>query len=292
MPRTKTSTSHAPRGGQGAPDARALQAPEPRRTPAQDIEALSDDPNFMTSLARGLAVIGAFSDRRRRPTIAELSRKTGIPRAAVRRCLHTLEKLGYVQSEAHSFALLPKILRLGHAYLGSTPLAVSAQPFLERVSEETDESCSLAVLDRDDILYVARSISSRILSVNLNVGSRLPAYCTSIGQVLLADLPEPELEAYIKRNKLVAYTDRTVSSQPQLREVLEAVRRNRHAIADQEMEVGIRSIAVPVRDASGAVLAGMNVIAQTSRMSIRDMKTKVLPHLQHAATELSAILPR
>jgi len=222
----------------------------------------------------------------------DLSEEQRLLVRTVRRCLYTLEKLGYVHSEAYSFALLPKILSLGHAYLGSAPLAVSAQPFLDRVSEEIDESCSLAVLECDDILYLARSVSSRILSVNLNVGSRLPAYCTSIGQVLLADLPEDELEAYMERNKLIAYTDRTVASAPQLRDVLEAVRRNGHAIADQEMEVGIRSLAVPLRNASGAVIAGMNVIAQSSRMTIRDMKTKVLPHLQDAAADLAAILPR
>ncbi|HZQ59772.1 MAG TPA: IclR family transcriptional regulator C-terminal domain-containing protein, partial [Casimicrobiaceae bacterium] len=243
-------------------------------------------------LARGLAVVAAFTDRRRRPTIADLSRKTGIPRAAVRRCLYTLEKLGYVNGEGYSFSLSPKILSLGHAYLGSAPVAVSAQPFLDKVSDEVQESCSLAVLERDDILYLARSVTSRILSVTLNVGSRLPAYCTSIGQVLLADLGEDEIEAYIDRTNLVRYTDRTVASASQLRDVLEAVRRNGHAIADQEMEVDIRSIAVPVRNASGAVVAGMNVIAQATRMTIRDMKTKVLPPLQRAAAELSTLLPR
>ncbi len=261
-------------------------------TPADEIEALSNDPNFMTSLARGLAVINAFTDRRRRPTIADLSRKTGIPRAAVRRCLYTLERLGYVDAEAYTFGLLPKVLGLGHSYLGSAPLAVAAQPFLDRVSETLDESCSLAVLDRDDILYLARSVTSRILSVTLNVGSRLPAYCTSIGQVLLADLGDAELEAYLARTTLVRYTDRTVFSPAQLRDVLEAVRRNGHAIADQEMEVDIRSVAVPVRSPAGVVIAGINVITQTRRLSIRDMKMKVLPHLHSAASGLSAILPR
>ena len=176
MPPARNRSARAPAAVESMEVASPPRRRNAERTPAQDIQALSDDPNFMTSLARGLAVIAAFTDRRRRPTIADLSRKTGIPRAAVRRCLYTLEKLGYVDAEAYSFALLPKILSLGHAYLGSAPLAVSAQPFLDRVSEKTHESCSLAVLERDDILYLARSVSSRILSVNLNVGSRLPAY--------------------------------------------------------------------------------------------------------------------
>ncbi len=246
----------------------------------------------MTSLARGLAVIAAFTDRRRRPTIADLSRKTGIPRAAVRRCLYTLEKLGYVDADAYTFSLQPKILNLGHAYLGSASLAVSAQPYLDRVSEAVGESCSLAVLEHDDILYLARSVTSRILSVNLNVGSRLPAYCTSIGQVILADLDEDELAAYISRARLVAYTDRTASSSTQLRQVLDGVRRNGYAIADQEMEIGIRSIAVPVRDPAGVVIAGINVLTQGLRTNVREMKTRLLPHLQSAAADLGATLPR
>jgi IclR family pca regulon transcriptional regulator len=130
----------------------------------------------VTSFARGLAVIRAFTEKRRRLTIAQISHRTGIPRAAVRRCLYTLEKLGYVGSEAHSFWLRPKILTLGYAYLSSTPLAVCAQPILERVTNSVNESCSLAILDGDEILYLARSASSRVTAVVPNVGSRLPAY--------------------------------------------------------------------------------------------------------------------
>ncbi len=261
-------------------------------TVASEIQALSDDPNFMTSLARGLAVIAAFTDRRRRPTIADLSRKTGIPRAAVRRCLYTLGKLGYVDADANTFSLQPKILNLGHAYLGSASLAVTAQPFLDRVSEAVGESCSLAVLEHDDILYLARSVTSRILSVNLNVGSRLPAYCTSIGQVILAELDDAELAPYIRRTRLVAYTDRTAASAQQLKQVLEGVRRNGYAIADQEMEIGIRSIAVPVRDSADVVIAGINVLTQGLRMTAREMKARILPHLYSAAADLGATLAR
>jgi IclR family transcriptional regulator, pca regulon regulatory protein len=277
-------------GAATAPDPRAADTQPGARTPVAEIQALTDDANFMTSLARGLAVIAAFTDRRRHPTIADLSRRTGIPRASVRRCLYTLEKLGYVASDANTFSLLPKILNLGHAYLGSSSIAVSAQPFLDRVSESVGESCSLAVLERDDILYLARSVTSRILSVSLNVGSRLPAYCTSIGRVLLAHLPEQELNAYVRRTRLVAYTDRTVASAADLRQALEAVRRHDYAIADQEIEIGIRSIAVPVRNRQGTVVAGMNVLTQSFRMNARDMKTRVLPHLQSAALDLGAAL--
>ncbi len=256
-----------------------------------DIAATSGDPNFMTSLARGLAVIRGFSREKRHMTIAQLSHKTGIPRAAVRRCLYTLARLGYVASEdGRSFALRPKLLGLGHAYLSSTPLVVTAQPFLDRVSDAVNESCSLAILDGDDILYVARSLTSRIISVNLNVGSRLPAYCTSIGHVLLANLPERDLDDYLSRVELHPYTERTIIDPEKLRQQLAGVREADYAIADQLLEPTVRSIAVPVRNAAGSVVAGMNVIVQARRITLRDMKMLYLPPLQAAARELGAQL--
>jgi len=253
--------------------------------------AAAGDPNFMTSLARGLAVIRGFSREKRHMTIAQLSQKTGIPRAAVRRCLYTLARLGYVASEdGRNFALRPKLLGLGHAYLSSTPLVVTAQPFLDRVSDAVNESCSLAILEGDDTLYVARSLTSRIISVNLNVGGRLPAYCTSIGYVLLAHLPERELDDYLSRVRLLPHTERTVTDAHKLRHQLATVRDAGYAVADQLMEIAVRSIAVPVQDAAGTVVAGMNVIVQAGRVSLRDMRTLYLPPLQAAAQELGAQL--
>jgi IclR family pca regulon transcriptional regulator len=258
---------------------------------AAEIAAASGDPNFMASLARGLAVIRGFSREKRFMTIAQLSHKTGIPRAAVRRCLYTLERLGYVASQdGRNFALRPKLLGLGHAYLSSTPLVVTAQPFLDRVSDAVNESCSLAILDGVDILYVARSVSSRIISVALNVGSRLPAHCTSIGLVLLAHLPPAELKDHLARVDLKRYTERTITSRAALLEALEEVRGQDYAVADNMMEIGVRSIAVPVRDAVGTVVAGMNVIIQSGRGTVREMRTLYLPHLQAAARDLSAQL--
>jgi IclR family pca regulon transcriptional regulator len=286
-----------PRSGQAVPGTTRPAAAALTRSAAQpaaiaEIDALTGDPNFMTSLARGLAVIRAFSEQRRRLTIAQISQRTGIPRAAVRRCLYTLAKLGYVESEANAYALRPKLLSLGHAYLSSTPLAVSAQPLLDRVTSELHESCSLAILDGDEILYLARSAASRIMSVSLNVGSRLPAYCTSLGRVLLAHLPQAQLEEYIVRAKLMPLTERTVVSRPKLRQLLEATRHSGYSIVDQEMEIGLRSIAVPVRDASGGVPAAINVSAQAPRVGVRRMESEFLPPLQAAARDLGAILPR
>jgi len=257
----------------------------------KEIEQVAGDPNFMNSLARGLAVIRGFSRAKRHMSIAQLSLKTGIPRAAVRRCLYTLGRLGYVRSEdGRSYSLQPKLLGLGYAYLSSTPLVVAAQPFLDRVSDAVQESCSLASLEGDDILYLARSVTSRIISVTLNVGSRLPAHCTSIGHVLLANLPEDELQEYLRQADLRVYTDRTINSPQKLLEQLRAVRAADYAIADQLMELRVRSIAVPVRNAAGRVVAGMNVIVQTGSVTLRDMKSLYLPPLQQAARDLGAQL--
>lgn len=249
------------------------------------------DPNFMTSLARGLDVIRGFSRDKRHMSIAQLSQKTGIPRASVRRCLYTLRNLGYVSSDdGRHYSLQPKLLGLGYAYLSSTPMLVAAQPFLDRVSEAVNESCSLGTLDGEHILYLARSVTSRIISVTLNVGSRLPAYCTSIGLVLLAQLPERGLDEYLSNVELKPFTERTITSRQRLREQLDQVRSQGYAVADQLMELGVRSIAVPVTNAAGSVVAGMNVIVQAGRVSLRDTKTLYLPHLQSAAAELGAQL--
>lgn len=254
-------------------------------------EQAQSDPNFMTSLARGLAVLTAFSDQRRSLTMAQVSHKTGIPRASVRRCLHTLIQLGYAEADGNHFALKPKVLTLGYSYLSSTPLTVSAHPYLNQISRSLNESCSLAVLQDDEVLYVGRSATSRIMSVSLTTGSRLPAYCTSLGRVLLAHLPPAELDAYFKRVQLVAMTDKTVVSEARLREILAQVRAQGYAMTEEELEVGLRSIAVPVRGASGNVLAALNIGAHAARVPSRRMIDDFLPVLLKGAQELSILLP-
>jgi len=263
-------------------------------TPASEIEALTGDPNFMSSLARGLAVIRAFSQQRRELTIAQLSHRTDIPSAAVRRCLYTLSKLGYVGSEdGRTYALRPRILALGHAYLSSTPLATAVQPLLDQISDELHESSSMAVLEGDEILYIARSsTTTRLMSIDLGLGSRLPAYCTSMGRVLLADLPPAQLEQYLSRIKLTRLTNRTVSTTAELKRVLAEVRRDGYAIVDQELEIGLRSIAVPVKDAAARCVAAINVGTQSARVSVAEMQTRFLAPLQAAAGELSVLLVR
>jgi len=257
---------------------------------AEQIDALTD-PSFMTSLARGLAVVQAFSDSRKPQTIAQISQKTGIPRAAVRRCLYTLQQLGYVDAEHNNFSLRPKVLTLGYSYLSSTPLTVSSQPYLNNISRELGESSSLAVLDDGEVLYVARAATTRVMSVALNTGSRLPAYCTSLGRVMLAHLAPDELNAYFARTRLKAMTEKTVTTQKRLREILAGVRQSGYAINDEELELGLRSISVPVRGASGQVVAALNVGAQAARVSVGRMQGEFLPVLLRGAQELSVLLP-
>lgn len=269
-------------------------APSPPPSAAQRIEELGGDPTFMTSLARGLAVIDAFHERKRQLTIAQISHRTGIPRAAVRRCLLTLARLGYVGSDdGRTFALLPKVLTLGHAYLSSTPLAVSAQPFLDRLSEQLREACSLATLEGSEVLYLAcTATAQRFLSVEIRVGTRLPAYCTSLGQVLLAALDEACLDEYLAGATLAARTSRTLCEPQALRERLAEVRAQGWCFIDQELEAGLRSIAVPVHDGEGRVLAAMSVSGHASRVSRAELEGRYLPALQAASRELGAQLLR
>ena len=255
------------------------------------IDDFRGDPNFMTSLARGLLVIQAFSTRKRQLSISQLSKKTGLSRASVRRCLYTLAKLGFAGSDdSRNFFLKPRILALGHSYLSSMPLATAAQPVLEHVSHILHESCSIATLDGVDIIYVARADVTRIMSIDLGVGSRLPGFCTSMGRVLLANLPAQELETALQKVEFTRYTDRTVTSVEKLRQVLNTVRRDGFSIVDQELELGLRSMAVPIQNPDSRVVAALNVGAHAQRVSVQDMQARFLPHLRAAAQELCLLL--
>ncbi|MGH9701783.1 MAG: IclR family transcriptional regulator domain-containing protein [Candidatus Acidiferrales bacterium] len=268
-----------------------MRSTEKNAAPSEKIDALTGDPNFMTSLARGLVVIQAFSERKNQQTISHLSGKTGLSRAAVRRCLYTLVKLGFAGSDdGRHFFLRPRILTLGHSYISSMPLATAAQPVLQHVSRLLHESCSIATLDGDDIVYIARVNVTRIMSIDLGVGSRLPAFCTSMGRVLLANLPPEDLEAYLGRMKFTRHTERTITSAEKLRQVLGVVKRNGYAIVDQELELGLRSMAVPIQSPNGSAVAALNVGTHAQRVSLQNLQAKFLPHLRAAAQELSMLL--
>jgi IclR family transcriptional regulator, pca regulon regulatory protein len=286
MSRASKRSSSKPPAPPSAPST-AVATP----TPAAQVDALSGDPNFMTSLARGLVVIQAFSERERRQTISQLGVRTGLSRAAVRRCLYTLTKLGFAGTDdGRHFYLRPRVLTLGHAYISSMPLASAAQPVLDHVSHMLHESSSIATLEGVEIIYVARASATRIMSIDLGVGSRLPAFCTSMGRVLLANLPPEELELILARIEFKAYTDRTVTNAEKLRQVLRNIQRNGYAIVDQELELGLRSMAVPIRNPMGKVVAAINVGAHAQRVPIQEMQNRFMPQLQAAAQELSMLL--
>jgi IclR family transcriptional regulator, pca regulon regulatory protein len=295
MARSKPSPPTSARGGMldtPLPQPPVPQARDEPQNAAQHIRRYSGDPDFMATLARGLAVMRAFAQQRRPLTIAQISMKTGIPRAAVRRCLYTLSELGYVASDDNrNFTLRPRILALGHAYLTSSPLAAFAQPVLDHVSDTVHESCSMSTLEGDEILYVGRSRSStRIMSIDLTVGSRLPAYCTSMGRILLSGLDDRDLAAYFSRVRIVPHTEKTQTSLARLRAIVEALRHRDCAIVDQELEIGLRSISVPVRDTRGRIAAAINISVQATRMSTADMEVKLKPPLAAAARELGLLL--
>lgn len=246
--------------------------------------------NFVTSFARGLEVIKSFDNEQQGITASGVARKTGLSRAAVRRFLLTLELLKYVEGSDGIYRLQPAVLRLGGTYLSSTSLPALAQPILESVSAKIGESTSLSTLDGDDIIYLARHTSSRVLSVGLSVGSRLPAYCTSMGRVLLADLPKERLDQYLSRVKLRKWTSHTVTAKTKLASILSEVAEKRYALVDGELEPGLRSIAVPVRNSAGRTVAAMNVGVHISRATPEQMVKRFLPVLSENATILSYLL--
>jgi IclR family pca regulon transcriptional regulator len=249
-----------------------------------------EDPSFISALARGLAVIRAFGAGRERLTLADIARATALPRATVRRSLLTLQALGYVASDGKHFMLTPGVLSLGYAYLSSTPLPRAIQPTLESVSEKTNESSSCAILDGGEIVYVARAATRRIMSVGLSTGSRLPAYCSSLGRVLLAALPEAEARALLAQMDRRQLTPRTLTDVDALMGALAHVRADGFGLVDEELEIGLRSIAVPVRNAAGQVIAAMNVSAQAGRVSRENLLGEILPVLRQAAESVRPAL--
>ena len=246
--------------------------------------------DFVLSLERGLAVIKAFDREHSRLTLAEVARATGMTRAAARRFLLTLVELGYMHVEGRVFSLRPRILELGHAYLSSLSLNDVAAVHIERLVAEVRESSSVAVLDGDDIVYVVRVPMARIMTVSIAVGTRFPAHATSMGRVLLAALAPADLERYLDRVRLTALTEQTVTNPEGLRDALATVAAQGYSLVDQELEDGLRSIAVPVFGWANQVVAALNVSTHASRNSLEGLRREVLPHLRAAASAISADL--
>lgn len=247
------------------------------------------DPHFMQSLARGLQVLEAFADLPPNVTVPQLAKETGLARAVVTRCLHTLAALGYVEEHERHYSICPHVLRLAGAYLSARSLPIMAQPLLEDLRDSLGESCSLGVLDGDEIVYVARASTTRIMAVSLHVGSRLPAYCTSMGRVLLAALPPDRLQAALHRVTPIQRTPHSITERAALQQAIMAVASQGFAVVDQELELGLRSIAVPVRDRAGRVVAALNLGTNAMRLSVKDLKSLVLPQLRAVAENLQQL---
>lgn len=252
----------------------------------------SDPSSHVQSLERGLAVLCAFSREDPALSLSEVARRTELPRATARRILHTLEALGYVAIDDRLFRLTPKVLDIGYAYVSSLALSELALPAMEALSERVHESCSAAVLDGSEIVYVARVPTKRIMTIALALGSRLPAVATSMGRVLLADLPEEERQAFVERTALHAYTQHTIIDADRLEGLLCDVRSQGWCLVDQELEIGLRSVAAPLRDASGHAVAAMNVSTQAGRVSLKTMREEFVPNLLRAAAEISERLAK
>lgn len=235
------------------------------------------------SLVRGLAVIRVFDADNSHLTLSEVARRAELTRATARRVLHTLVDLSYVASDGKNFSLRPKILELGYSYLSSMSLPAVAQPHLEQLTERSHESSSVAVLDGSDIAYVARVAKQRIMTVAISVGTRFPAYATSMGRAILAHLTPAELKAYLDSTELLQLTPHTINDRDELIAELKRVREQGWAMVDQELEEGLRSIAAPLHDQTGKVVAALNLSASSRRVDTEEVIDHLLPQLLQTA---------
>lgn len=244
--------------------------------------------DFIQSLERGLAVIDSFSRDRQTQTLSEVAQHAGLTRATARRILLTLSELGYVSQNGRGFSLTPKVLDLGYSFLSSFRVVELAQQPMERLVHEVKESSSMSILDDTEIVYVARVPTTRIMTIALALGSRLPAYPTSMGRVMLAGLPDERIDEYLARVDLDRLTPHTITSEAEFRLKLEEIRAQGYALVDQELEEGVRSIAAPITNSRGDVIAAMNISCHAARVTVSRMKSEFRPRLLATAQEISA----
>jgi IclR family pca regulon transcriptional regulator len=277
--------------GRTANDAVASQRrPSAGPQAAADADVAVRNSDFVQSLDRGLAVIKAFGPDREKLSLSDVANATGLTRASARRFLLTLVKLGYVRSDGREFSLRPRVLELGYAYLSGLALPEVAAPHMEELVARLHESSSISVLDGHHVVYVVRVPTKRIMTVAISVGTRFPAYATSMGRVLLAALPPEELDRYLSEAVLEPLTSRTVTDPGQLAAIVADVARQGYAIVDQELEEGLRAIAAPIRGAADVGTAAINVSAHASRISMAALRTEILPELLKTVRQIEADL--
>lgn len=248
------------------------------------------DRDIMGGLAKGLLAIETFTADRPRQSIAEVSAASGLDRATARRCLLTLSRLGYADYDGKYFTLTPRILRLGTACLATMPLPQMVQPLLDTLSDTLGESSSVSILDGAEIVYVARAAQRKVMSIALMPGSRLPAFCTSMGRVMLAALPQGDAQAVLGQSPLTPRTRLTRTDPDWLMAELQRIREQGYALIDQEVELGLRSIAVPLTNARGKVVAALNVGVPATQARIEDLVEFYLPAMRAVQAELAALL--
>jgi IclR family pca regulon transcriptional regulator len=245
------------------------------------------DRDFIQSIERGFAVLSAFDAERTNPTLAELAAATGLSRPAVRRILLTLQKLGYVRGSGTRWSLTPRVLSIGQHYSESHAMIEAAQPHLLALAERTHESASLAALDGAEVVYVARVPVRRIMSINVSIGTRVPAHATSMGRVLLAWAPDPVVDEVIGATGLRRYTHRTITEEAEFRRVLRQVRTDGWSLVAEELEEGLLSVSAPVRDQSGQVVAALASSTSSGRSDVDRLRAEVVPLLVATAEKIS-----
>lgn len=249
------------------------------------------DRDVVNSLVKGLDVIRSFNRSKPQMTLTEVARISGLTRASARRILLTLVREEYAETDGKNFGLRPKVLELGFSALSSMTIGELAQPTLNALERKLNESCFVAVLDGEEVLYIGRASGRRRINVNVPVGSRAPAHAVSTGRVLLAALPDKEIDRYIRGVELKKLTPNTITSKPKLKSAIHEVAKQGWSIVDQELDVGLRSLSVPIRNRAGDVVAALNVCCPTSRITIADMKSKLLNDLLDASRSITAALP-
>jgi IclR family pca regulon transcriptional regulator len=252
---------------------------------------LAPDPElYVDAFARGLSVIRAFDAEHRMLSLAEVAEAAGISRASARRLLATLVHLGYVHADGRTFRLTPKVMQLGYAYLSGQTLTEIVEHYVVVVAEKTGVSSSVCVLDDTDVVYIGRASTKKIMSINLSIGTRLPAWATANGRVLLGGLDERELEERLARSEIVGHTANTSTKVEDLIKAVRKAQRDGYAFTSQELEAGLTAVAVPLMDKSGRIVAAMNVAGHVHRNSREKMLTENLPVLQFAANEINLAL--